>query len=198
MQLKKIRAFEFDKLESFELKETGWLFPSGISAFAKLGYDENNLYCLMETKEENIRAEYFRELDPICEDSCLEFFFAPNHDSEKYFNFEWNYNGALYLGFGGARATRVRQIVKNPKELFDPMPYKTVDGWGIKFKIPFSFIRMYFPDFSTDTVLYCNFYKCGDKTIQPHYLAWAPLSCDRPDFHRRGDFGEVCFSGETA
>ena len=39
----------------------------------------------------------------------------------------------------------------------------------------------------------CNFYKCGDLTEIPHYLAWAPLSCDTPDYHRRQDFGCLKF-----
>ena len=38
-----------------------------------------------------------------------------------------------------------------------------------------------------------NFYKCGDRTETPHYLAWAKLSCDHPDYHRRQDFGTLRF-----
>ena len=36
-----------------------------------------------------------------------------------------------------------------------------------------------------------NFYKCGDETPHPHYLAWSALSSDHPDFHRRQDFGQL-------
>jgi len=50
-------------------------------------------------------------------------------------------------------------------------------------------IRLYWPDFRFGGDMAGNFYKCGDETASPHYLAWAPLSSAQPDFHRRQDFG---------
>ena len=40
---------------------------------------------------------------------------------------------------------------------------------------------------------YCNFYKCGDKQVEPHYLSWNPVLTDNPDFHRPEYFGKVIF-----
>lgn len=36
-----------------------------------------------------------------------------------------------------------------------------------------------------------NFYKCGDATVQPHYLAWNPVTSETPAFHRPWEFGEI-------
>ena len=39
---------------------------------------------------------------------------------------------------------------------------------------------------------YGNFYKCGDLTPHPHYLAWSPVT-EGKTFHRPEDFGELVF-----
>ena len=178
-----------------ELAHTGWLPPCPITAKAQCCHDGDSLWVRMEAEEAPIRATLTGPLEPVCTDSCLEFFFAPLADDSRYFNFEWNPLGTLCLGFGAERPTRVRQVPKNPTELFCPSPFTTDTGWGITFRIPLSYIRLYFPGYTFTGTAACNFYKCGDETDVPHYLAWAPLSCDAPDYHRRQDFGPVMFEG---
>ena len=39
-----------------------------------------------------------------------------------------------------------------------------------------------------------NFYKCGDQQVVPHYLSWAPITTENPDFHRPEYFGELNFA----
>ena len=147
----------------------------------------------MEAKEKNIRATLTGALDQVCNDSCMEFFFAPDVSDARYFNFEWNKLCNAYVGFGAERKTRVRQILKKPLEVFEPTSFATADGWGIEYRIPLSFIRMYMPSFEFKGEAACNFYKCGDETEIPHYLAWAPLTSEKPDYHRRQDFGTLVF-----
>lgn len=147
----------------------------------------------MEAKERYICARLTGQLAPVYEDSCLEFFFAPLKKDRRYFNFEWNPLGTLYLGFGAERATRVRQIVENKEKLFAPKLFRTEEGWGIAFEIPVSFVQLYMPEFKTPGKSSCNFYKCGDKTETPHYLAWAPITDGVRYYHRRQDFGEIYF-----
>ena len=147
----------------------------------------------MTAKEKNIRATLTGPLDQVCSDRCLEFFLAPKADDARYFNFEWNRLLSVYVGFGGARKTRARQILKDPKALFAPAAFDTADGWGIEYRIPKAYIQMYMPDFELRGEAACNFYKCGDETETPHYLAWAKLTSDNPDYHRRQDFGRLIF-----
>ncbi|MBQ7887213.1 MAG: carbohydrate-binding family 9-like protein [Clostridia bacterium] len=191
--VKKVSATCWEKIEKVTLSHQPWLEPCAVEAMAQLCHDGENLYVRMEAKEENIRATLTGPLDQVCNDSCMEFFFAPKTDDARYFNFEWNKLCNAYVGFGAERKTRVRQLLKNPQDMFKPVSMDTADGWAIEYRIPLSFIRMYMPDFAFAGQAACNFYKCGDETVVPHYLAWAPLSSEKPDYHRRWDFGSLVF-----
>lgn len=184
---------DWPKIPEIELSHTGWLDPCGVSAKAQLCHDGKSLYVRMEAVEKEIRATLSGKLDQVCEDSCLEFFFAPVAKDKRYFNFEFNPLGTMYLGFGAERPTRVRQIVKAPEELFQISPFRTQTGWGIGFRIPADFIRLYMPEYKMEGTCCGNFYKCGDKTRKVHYLAWAPLRSAVPDYHRRQDLGILIF-----
>ena len=184
---------DWEKIEAVTLVHQPWLVPCDIGAKAQLCHDGENLYVRMEAKEENVRATLTGPLDQVCDDSCLEFFFAPKADDARYFNFEWNKLCNAYVGFGAERKTRARQILKSQQDVFAPVGSDTADGWAIEYRIPLSFIRMYMPDAAFAGQAACNFYKCGDKTQTVHYLAWAPLSSEKPDYHRRWDFGTLVF-----
>lgn len=186
-------APDWERTPAAELEDAGWLEPAAVKARAQVCLCGENLWVRMEAEERPIRATLTGKLDQVCDDSCLEFFFAPLAGDKRYFNFEFNPLGNLYLGFGAERASRVRQIVKKPEELFSPATFRTGKGWGIEFRIPASFVALYFPGYTFAGEAGANFYKCGDKTEQPHYLAWAPLSSPIPDYHRRQDFGKLCF-----
>ena len=183
----------WDNIPRAELKETGWLEPAGVKAWMQLCHDGENLYVRLEAQESPIRATLTGTLDQVCNDSCLEFFFAPVEEDARYFNFEWNPLKSLNLGFGGTRPTRVRQIVKKP-EMFHIQPFTTAGGWGVTMAIPGDYIRLYMPEFTMSGEAAGNFYKCGDETAVPHYLAWSPLTTDTPDYHRRQDFGILHFA----
>ena len=191
--VKKVDAPCWEKIEKVVLSHQPWLAPCDIAAQAQLCHDGENLYVRMEAKEENIRATLTGPLDQVCNDSCLEFFFAPETDDARYFNFEWNKLCNAYVGFGAERKTRARQILKSLEDVFAPVSSETEGGWAIEYKIPLSFIRMYMPDAAFAGRAACNFYKCGDETMTQHYLAWAPLSSEKPDYHRRWDFGMLVF-----
>ena len=189
----RVNAPDWSAIEAVELTHQPWLEPCNIEAKAQLCHDGENLYVRMQTKEKNIRAELTGALDQVCNDSCMEFFFAPKMDDARYFNLEWNKLCNAYVGFGAERKTRVRQILKSPKDVFGPVSMDAEGGWAIEYRIPLSFIRMYVPEFVFEGKAACNFYKCGDLTEIPHYLAWAPLSSEKPDYHRRWDFGTLVF-----
>ncbi len=183
----------WDEVPIVELRHTGWLKEAPVSARAQLCRNDEALFVRMEAVEAPIRATLRDPLSQVCNDSCLEFFFAPDPADARYLNFEFNPLGTLYLGFGSTRPTRVRQIPKATEALFAPEPFFTDSGWGICYRIPFSFIRNYFPAFEPTGEAAGNFYKCGDETVQPHYLSWADMTTDTPDFHRRQDFGTLLF-----
>lgn len=194
--VKTMERIDWSAVPAAELLHTGWLAENEVRAAAQVCRMGEDLYVRLEAKEQPIRATVTSPIEPVCMDSCLEFFLAPWAEDNRYFNFEFNPLGTLNLGFGGERASRVRQVVKNPEEVFRPRPFETEEGWGIEFRIPADFLRIYNPKASLAEEFGGNFYKCGDLTEEPHYLAWAPLQSETPDYHRPQDFGILRLESE--
>ena len=188
----KVEIPNWETIPEATLRHAPWRTPNSVEARAQLCHNGQVLFLRMEAKETDILARLTGPLDQVCNDSCLEFFFAPMQADARYLNFEVNPLGNVYLGFGAERPTRVRQIVKKPAP-FRTETFRTENGWGFVMEIPLSFVRLYFPEAAFAGTAACNFYKCGDETVSPHYLAWNPLSSDKPDFHRRWDFGTIEF-----
>lgn len=168
-----------------------------VQAWAQLCWDETGIYVHLKARENNIRCE---ELDPmpmVCLDSCLEFFIRPT-EALTYFNFEYNPACRLYLGYGVDMPGLVRLAMQDEQEAFHPQSYRTEDGWGITFHIPFTFIQHFFPDFKAYEGLkfYGNCFKCGDHTDHPHHLSWNRVELERVNFHTPQFFGRMILGGE--
>ena len=165
-----------------------------ISATGQVCYDDKALYVRLSAKEKNIRAEYTGPLDAPCEDSCLEFFFCPIYGDDRYFNIEYNPNCCIYLGIASGIDNLVRLIPEFGIP-FSPKAIRTSDGWEITYQIPFEFIRRFFPEFAptSGTKIRGNFYKCGDLTVEEHYLCWNQIISNPVSFHRPCDFGLLEF-----
>ena len=166
-----------------------------VSATAQVCYDDKFLYVHLSTVESEIRAEHKGLLCEVCEDSCLEFFFAPIMGDGRYFNLECNPNGAIYLGMGSNPDNLVR-IVFSEKIPFSPQINFTDDGWNLTYEIPHTFIQQFFPEYAPAPgySMRANFYKCADKTSQPHWLMWTPVPpAPRCSFHQPDKFGTLYF-----
>ena len=155
-------------------------------------HDGSFLYIRLRAAEAHIRAEYTAPLSPVCRDSCLEFFFMPEDDG-RYLNLEVNPNGCLLAGFGRGRADRVFLHRDDLADLLALKAERTPEGWEVSYRLPLSFLRLFWPGFAFAGALRANFYKCGDLTAQEHYLSWNPVTSDAPDFHRPQDFGRLVF-----
>ncbi len=170
--------------------------PHGITARAQICYNDEALLVHLSTAEKDIIAQHTGELGSPCNDSCLEFFFCPIEGDGRYFNIEFNSNECLYLGIGSGIKDLVRLILGTQKEsVLAPNITKDADGWEIFYRVPYEFIRRFFPEFKaySGKRIHANCYKCADKSEPPHYLAWswdadAPLS-----FHNTKCFGTMVF-----
>lgn len=192
--VKRVSELNWDTIEKVELVHQPWLEPCDIKAWAQACHDTQALHIRMCAREANIRATMTELLSPVHLDSCLEFFFSPCPGDLRYFNFEVNQLGAVYVGFGGTnRAMRMRQIAKDAKAIFGLNTFETQDGWGVEIRIPLEFMQMFIPGYAFEGEAAGNFYKCGDQTEIPHFLAWSALSSEKPDFHRPTDFGRLIF-----
>ena len=184
-------APDWAQIEAVSVDEHLWLAPVPIAMTAQLCYDEARLYVRLCAREANIRAEHDAPMSMVCEDSCMEFFFTPDPDNLRYFNFEINPNGRTYIGLCRSNPDHVRLAPLDEDVLLQKRMQRTPDGWQACYRIPLDFIRLFFPDFSlrSGAVLRGNFYKCGDLTVQPHYIAWNRVDSPRPDFHLPEYFG---------
>ncbi len=184
------------EIPSFPVNEISWLPDAGVRMTQQICYDDTAIYIHQTAIEANIRAEHRAPLAPVYEDSCMEFFFSPMAGDPRYFNFEWNLNGCMCLEFSSGRENLTRLLPKDPITLFDFHATLTSDGWELFYKIPLSFIHLFFPEFQlkSGTVIKANCYKCGEKSESPHYLTWNPSTSATPEFHRPQDFGEMIFA----
>ncbi len=167
-----------------------------VTASAQICRDDTALYLHLSANEAEICAEENGPLGMPCRDSCLEFFFCPRKGDSRYFNFEWNPRGCLFLGFGSGIQDQTRLLPGEAESLFSPVIRTRTDGWEIFFWIPFAFILRFFPDFvpAAGTSIRANFYKCAEQVFQPHYLSWNPVTgTEGAVFHAPDDFGMLDF-----
>lgn len=192
-----IESCEWKKAEIGYVDKEPWtigLFPSPKTTFRLLRGPEG-LSVYMQTEETNLRAKE-EENGDVCNDSCMEFFYKPSPWDTRYFNFEVNPKGVMHLGLGENRFNRI--MIAERKAL-DIVTRVDVDGWSVKYYIPDSFIKEWFPDEeklssgNKSHIARANFYKCGDKTIKPHYATWSNIEIKLDDFHVPDFFGVLSF-----
>jgi len=160
---------------------------------ARLGTDGTSIFVLMETDENELRAET-KGFGYTHTDSCMEFFLSPDPArSEEYLNWEFNPAGGMYLSIGTARNNRVEIPEENYRELFQVRTTTGGKGWALEYRIPLPFLRRFFPlvELRPGHVMRGNFYKCGDDTPRPHFGCWSPIDLPQPDFHCPEFFGEL-------
>lgn len=192
--VKYTEGMNWDSIIPFSINRIYWSEPTEICAEARICYDEDAIYVRLTAQEREIRAEEKGPSGMPCEDSCLEFFLAPDPEDSRYLNFEFNPNACMYLGIATGIQDLIRLLPENAK-LFQPCVEMMETGWSITYQIPNYFIRFFFPKFEavSGRKVRANFYKCGDKTRIPHFLSWNELTSPAPDFHRSCDFGELFF-----
>ena len=193
---KTVGAPDWTKVSELQVDNVCWLPDAGVRMEQQICHDDEKIYVHQVAREKNIRAELTDKLGSICTDSCMEFFFSPVPEDGRYFNIELNLNGAIFLGFGHGRADSIRLIPEDHKKLFNIRTNKTADGWENFYEIPLEFLHVFYPDydFKSGRVIRANCFKCGDLTVQPHYMMWNETTSETPDFHRPQDFGRMIFA----
>jgi len=152
---------------------------------------KDDLHLCFNVKEKCIRAEIKKINGPVHTDSCVEFFISPFSDG-NYYNFEFNCIGVAHVEYGSNRENRINlpeEVVKKIKtsSTLGNKTFPSKEGnfsWSLDITIP-SECFIYDEIKSFKNLNSCaNFFKCGDKTIEPHYLSWKPVKTPSPDFHR--------------
>ncbi len=164
-----------------------------ISAFS-IAHSARYIYVSFTTTGQDLRAVNSANLSPVAQDSCVEFFLqVPG--SKEYWNFEFNCIGAVNASH---RETRPNPTRLTDGQIATILRHSTVGSapfderhgwhtWRLTVAIPCALIGV---DDSTPCIM-GNLYKCADKTAHPHYLSWAPIDLERPNFHCPQFFGQL-------
>lgn len=169
--------------------------PANVFARAQIAYDDENIYVRLETEEYEHRNVEMPPYGLPCEDSCLEFFFAPVEGDRRYFNIEINSNSCIYFGIGHSIKDLIRLIPDEHREILFPKIKMKEGGWSVEFVITADLIKIFFPQYTiySGKKIRANCFKCADKTTPPHYLSWNHLTLGEPSFHDIECFGEMIF-----
>ena len=166
-----------------------------------LAHTEDVLYVKWHVNGIMLKAVYTEDMSPVFKDSCVEFFcLLP--DKKHYVNLEFNCIGTCSAC---RRLSRNEDVVPLSEEELKSIvrysslgrrPFCEIDGqftWDLCVGIPLSLLGIdkISHDKTQPTTIKCNFYKCADDTSAMHFLSWAPIKTEKPDFHRPEFFREL-------
>jgi hypothetical protein len=176
---------------------------------AKVAYDDEAVYVIFKVRDKYVIATASDYLGQVWRDSCVEFFFTPDDDSQKgYFNFEMNCGGTVYFQFQTAPGKNEVQISKTDFDkitIAHTMPeivYPEITDsvtWCVEYRMPISIFEKYFQITkpAPGKIWRANFNKCADQCSHPHWLTWAKIDFPTPAFHKPGYFGVLKFSDSS-
>jgi hypothetical protein len=175
----------------------------------RLLYDNTALLLRFTVEDQYIRSVHTRFMDPVCTDSCVEFFVQPRPNA-GYINFEINAGGTLLASrvmdprrtAGGSLAdarpltpeeAASIEIASTLPAIVEPEIVEPTT-WSVCARIP---ISIFLSDEAgarpaPGVEWRGNFYKCGDHTSHPHWASWRPIG-DALNFHCPEYFGRLRF-----
>lgn len=177
-------------------------FPYKPIVSAQVAHSKDFIWILADIQENHIRGHELKDHGHVWEDSCFEFFLQfPNQP--RYVNIETNCLGVSLASIHVNRnectlfsEEDMKQFVRisSCKQTYtDHYNHDKMQHWQLLLGVPkavlmerFSCTQDTFP-----TTFCANFYKCGDKTIKPHFLSWNAIDLDKPDFHVPAFFGDI-------
>jgi hypothetical protein len=178
-----------------------WVPGGGTKVAFSIRHDDTSIYLFYQVEEKEVRAVNTGFNSPVWEDSCVEFFLSLETDQSHYYNFEINAIGTILGAYGPDRNQRewlpeslLAKVETIPS--LGRIPFEnreTATSWNIQVKIPVEVLAHSDIKTLSGTDGYGNFYKCGDKLKQPHFLSWKPVLTSTPDFHTPHYFGHLSF-----
>jgi hypothetical protein len=171
----------------------------------RLAWHDDALHVIFRVEDRYVRAVAQHYQDPVCRDSCVEFFFTPGIDlGFSYFNLEINCGGTMLFWWHPERRDAVPvapadgnaiAVAHTLPQIVEPEIAEPV-VWALEYRLPFDVIRKYCPNASRPAPgrkWKANFYKCADATSRPHWLTWSSVDHPTPRFHLPQYFGTLTF-----
>ncbi len=178
------------------IEQVNWKkeFPKKIPVSVRVAHDGEKIYLLYNVKGERLHAATIEDFGPVWEDSCVEFFMQ-REGEEKYRNFECNVLGALLAAKRFDRNSPERLVDEMPsivRQTFIEHKYENgiqMSDWSAYLEIPKKAMGFAEAESLSGQKLRANFYKCGDKTPEPHFISWNLIETPSPNFHAPQFFG---------
>lgn len=181
-------------------KEFTFIYPWDSNGYCPdvryvLDMNETGFTMHITVPEANPRREMTQNFQPVCLDSCVEWFvnFMPERN-ERYFNFEMNALGTINVSFRKNRQdTETQYLSEEDIASLNIQPAVFEKHWELYYEVPFTLIKKYIPGywFEEGMTIRANFYKCGGKTEFVHHGVWKTIPVEKPDFHMPQYFGEI-------
>lgn len=164
-----------------------------------MGFTSKEIFIHFTVLEQGPIARFTRVNDPVCRDSCVEFFISPGDNT--YFNFEFNAAGTPYAGRGLDRSSSIPLSPGQVKTIrrhavpgtFSQNASVAEIPWSLTVGIPLDLFKGTRLEDPAGLTFSANFYKCAEETDSPHFVTWSPVMTDSPDFHRPEYFGTITF-----
>lgn len=163
----------------------------------KIAYTKDVLLLKYSINERSARAIETKPNGKVWEDSCCEFFCSFIEGS--YYNFETNCIGTQLLGWRTLNnppihaSSETIKSIKTYSTLADES-FELMTG-DLKYEITLIIpAKAFFRDeieLKKGMSFKANFYKCGDKTPNPHFLSWNRINSAKPNFHLPEFFAEL-------
>ncbi|MEN8202141.1 MAG: carbohydrate-binding family 9-like protein [Bacteroidota bacterium] len=183
------------------ISHQNWVEAAQVSAAFSISHDGSSIYLIYHVTEDQVRAVNTEYNSAVWDDSCVEFFLSLETDGENYYNFEFNAIGTVLGAYGKNRNQRewlseslLSQVQTAPslgRQVIESLEETT--SWTLQVRIPVQVLNFSGVKDLSGMDGHANFYKCGDKLKQPHFLSWKPVILPSPDFHQPRFFGQLSF-----
>lgn len=193
-------VFKSGKAAKYAISSCNWpsQFPYKPDVTVEIAHNGSHIILNYLVTEKELRMTQPDDGN-IWEDSCVEMFIMPFPESGIYYNFEINCAGNMLIGLGKDRSTRFRlnQLMLDMvgrRVAVNPQNNDGSNTWNLMVSIPKDiFVVNKFIETLSGLKCRGNFYKCGDKLQDPHFLSYAPIKTENPDFHRPEFFCDIIF-----
>lgn len=173
-------------------------FPYHPDVSFAMAYNHESFFLRYEVAEKTVQAAEGKVNAPVYQDSCVEFFITLD-EGATYYNFEFNCIGTVLGGYGKEKTSRAflpESVLEQIR--FQSLIRKEKAGslikWQLTVVLPFG-VFLHHPLSSLQGKQYrANFYKCGDRLPEPHFLSWANIESREPNFHLPQFFGTLVFA----
>lgn len=182
------------------ISNQNWVEAPGVQVGFSIRHDGSSIYLYYQVEEPQVRAVNTAFNSSVWEDSCVEFFLSLAGEN-SYYNFEINAIGTVLGAYGKDRNQRewlpesllskVETLPSLGKQAIGTLDEST--SWNMKVRIPLEVLHFSAIKDLSGVDGHANFYKCGDKLQDPHFLSWKPVILPDPDFHQPRFFGQLSF-----